>query len=161
MTDFPQNPGVFDVGKPRPLAAKSAPSPASIPLRVKTSPVVPRSPRKGVSRPTTGNWSFEDKPTDARLLAKIQTARGPKGPCASAPLLAGVRMAVFDALPEGSGVLVSGLSMATCRWPCGDETDLEVFRYCGLTVAHGSYCVDHGALAYCKPKVKAEKLRSW
>lgn len=46
----------------------------------------------------------------------------------------------------------AGLEGSSCRWPFGDPLDVEAFRYCGGATTRGSYCADHGALAYIAPK---------
>lgn len=67
--------------------------------------------------------------------------------------------------PEFIGITVVDLSETTCRWPHGDPSDLEAFRYCGAQAeAERPYCPHHCGLAYvgtAAPFAKATERNRW
>jgi GcrA cell cycle regulator len=44
-------------------------------------------------------------------------------------------------------VTIADLNPNMCKWPLGDPSDFDLFRYCGLA-ATGVYCRHHTKLAY-------------
>lgn len=57
-------------------------------------------------------------------------------------------------------VAVWELKTAHCRWPVGEPSDIEEFRYCGRSRAgEGPYCAGHHALAY-RPRGVSDDARA-
>ena len=70
----------------------------------------------------------------------------PLRPLRETPPLVGGEGLRFEGLRGSAGVEGS-----SCRWPFGDPLDFDELRFCPETVARGSYCAAHGALAYVRP----------
>ena len=51
-------------------------------------------------------------------------------------------------VPEMAMITVVELTPTTCRWPIGDPSDLDTFRYCGNWAVDRPYCPHHCGLAY-------------
>lgn len=58
----------------------------------------------------------------------------------------------IDVETQGPGLATMlSVSAHACRWPIGDPKD-EGFSLCGRPARRGAFCLDHGALAYCRPE---------
>ena len=96
-------------------------------LGVFGSPLSERKPRVRTRRTRT---STQQKPAQQPMIVQVQPER-PK--LASPP--AEPRMPE----PESPWITIEDLDFWTCRFPKGDPSNLDTFRYCGAPVESGSH----------------------
>jgi len=63
-----------------------------------------------------------------------------------------------DEPPPDGGITIVELTARTCRWPLGDPSEFDDFRFCGAakTPDLGPYCAYHARLAY-RPALSRER----
>ena len=56
--------------------------------------------------------------------------------------------AAFDEPTTDTAVRLKDVRLFDCRWPLGDSSDAEAFRFCGAPSTSGPYCIHHAQIAY-------------
>lgn len=96
----------------------------------------PKPPRPPASSP---------RPSATRDSHKAPTVSGGAALVPAPP----IRADHFIAIPMSPRVTIVDLNEAMCRWPLGDPSDFDAFRYCGCPAPGSSaYCAHHSKIAY-------------
>ena len=104
-----------------------------------------RYKKKKVARPSS-RWDKGARPSSRDNTDVVKAPLGVSSHAkevVETPLLAVLPTRVVPT-PSGEGVHLYDLEGHHCRWP----RDEDKSRYCGEPKERGSYCAEHGALAY-------------